>query len=906
MKSLPGKSSLLNPAQQAGGFVLLSVLALLGNYFSLSIGFNVDFIFGSVAGLIAVVLLGPALGTAVSTIGAGYTFVLWNHPYAIIIFGLEALWVGLVRKRKPTAPLFMVDLLYWVIIGIPLVFVFYYGVMDLNMRGAAIIAMKQSLNGISNTILASIIIGYAVLRKWLRLPLGSVRKNAYIIFESMAFLLLIPCIGGLIYMNQRDVAEAQSNLAKRLQQSNYEANWLVGEWLDRHGNAVEQLAIEGSHLGFASSDELQRIVVETHRLFPSFHNMFIGDPGATTLAFDPLINERGESTIGINFVDRQWFKRLKTTKRLVISDVFTGRGGIFEPIISISYPIVKEDRMTGFALGAVNLDQMHSFIDNLAKQSGLDFTLLDRSDNIVIATNGERKPLDHFNLGTLAGSSQLINNVFLNLPKSEKNVTPMQAWKTATLYTQTKIEQTGWTILSEGSLAPVQQSVYNSSIMNMAVIYLLLLVTSGVSALVSRFLSQPLHQLARVSADIPEKIESGSQIDWPVARSQEVADMVEHFKVTATELQSKIQALREHSENLEATVAERTAELQQSMDESERTKTLLQAILDSAPVAVAWADEEMNTEYLNRRFTELTGYDIEDIPTLETWSEKAYPDPEYRKEISEFRQQVLVSEQGTSTSEKFEAWINCKDGKKVCCLCFTTNIMDGKYLAILSDITDRKISEEQLDSYARSLNVLLQEVNHRVKNNLALLIGMLNLESRHRENEAYRDFIAEIVGRVHALSVVHSLLSSSAWRPINLRELSTKIVNGALTGTHKGKVEISATDLTIEASQAHNLALVLNELTTNSIKYAGADKPVEIAVTIEADDDEIALVFHDNGQGYPQKILDDGGKSAGIGLRMIRGIVEMSLYGNILFRNDNGAVTEIRFKKDFGEETENA
>ena len=257
-------------------------------------------------------------------------------------------------------------------------------------------------------------------------------------------------------------------------------------------------------------------------------------------------------------------------------------------------------------------------------------------------------------------------------------------------------------------------------------------------------------------------------------------------------------------------------------------------------------------------------------------------------------------------SAHHEEWITHKDGYKLCCRVHTTVMPNGKYLGIFSDITESKINEEKLQVSARSQEILLQELNHRVKNNLALLIGMLNLESRHRENEAYRDFIAEIVGRVHALSVVHSLLSSSAWRPINLRELSTKIVNGALTGTHKGKVEISATDLTIEASQAHNLALVLNELTTNSIKYAGADKPVEIAVTIEADDDEIALVFHDNGQGYPQKILDDGGKSAGIGLRMIRGIVEMSLYGNILFRNDNGAVTEIRFKKDFGEETENA
>lgn len=159
-----------------------TALALLGNVFSLSIGFNIVFIFGSIFGLMAVVLLGPLPGFIVSLIGASYTYVIWNHPYSIIIFALEAAWLALLLARRPKISIFFSIFFYWLIIGIPLVFLFYSGVMSLDFDKSAIIAIKQSLNGISNALLASVLISYLPLAKmaWAR-PQPIRKKSADIL-----------------------------------------------------------------------------------------------------------------------------------------------------------------------------------------------------------------------------------------------------------------------------------------------------------------------------------------------------------------------------------------------------------------------------------------------------------------------------------------------------------------------------------------------------------------------------------------------------------------------------------------------------------------------------------------------------------------------------------------------------
>ena len=152
---------------------LLIILGFLGNYWSLPLFFGVDFILGSIPVLIVVYFYGVGLGTLAALIASSYTYFLWGHPYAVIIFSLEALFVGFFLHQGRRS-LLLLDGLYWLVIGMPAVWLFYGVVMHMDGVSTLLIMLKQGVNGIFNALLASLAISFLPFRKILeagiRLP----------------------------------------------------------------------------------------------------------------------------------------------------------------------------------------------------------------------------------------------------------------------------------------------------------------------------------------------------------------------------------------------------------------------------------------------------------------------------------------------------------------------------------------------------------------------------------------------------------------------------------------------------------------------------------------------------------------------------------------------------------------
>ncbi len=225
-------------------------------------------------------------------------------------------------------------------------------------------------------------------------------------------------------------------------------------------------------------------------------------------------------------------------------------------------------------------------------------------------------------------------------------------------------------------------------------------------------------------------------------------------------------------------------------------------------------------------------------------------------------------------------------------------------LQIATDITERKKTETQLQDYASTQKTLLQEVNHRVKNNLSAIISMLSMEEDRAHNKGltlFSDFLHEISARIHGLSTVHSLLSASEWKPLSLTYLCEEVANGALCAVAKtAKVDLRVQPSTIKISSmpAHNLALVINELTTNTVKHAFPEKEsIQIQITFEqASDNFVTVCFQDDGPGYPEEVVVGDLSQVNIGMEIIQGIITHTLQGEVKFSNDNGAVTTFSFK----------
>jgi two-component sensor histidine kinase len=155
----------------------------------------------------------------------------------------------------------------------------------------------------------------------------------------------------------------------------------------------------------------------------------------------------------------------------------------------------------------------------------------------------------------------------------------------------------------------------------------------------------------------------------------------------------------------------------------------------------------------------------------------------------------------------------------------------------------------------------------------------------------------DLISRIHGLATVHRLLSAADWSPILLNELVTKVIHSALQAISIDKwvsVKVSPSSIKVAPKLANSLALLVNELTTNTIKYAW---PIcetgHIVVCIDNEGDEVLLEFRDDGVGFPADVLSL--QCRNVGWELIQTLVGQSLQGRVTLHNDNGAVIIVRF-----------
>jgi two-component sensor histidine kinase len=215
---------------------------------------------------------------------------------------------------------------------------------------------------------------------------------------------------------------------------------------------------------------------------------------------------------------------------------------------------------------------------------------------------------------------------------------------------------------------------------------------------------------------------------------------------------------------------------------------------------------------------------------------------------------------------------------------------------------------EQARQDAATKATLLREVNHRVKNNLSAIIGLIYAEQRHadlKDQVAYQSILGDLSDRVQGLARAHVLLSAAGWTPLLLDKLAEQIVRTALRTLPRHKhisVEVTPSPIRVTPRQASDLALVITELATNTAKHALSERNegcIDIHIALEPHgeegDETVLLRFRDDGPGYPPEVLTL--ESHNVGLYLVQSLVGHNLRGELALDNDDGAVTTIRFKR---------
>ena len=214
----------------------LALLAVLGNALSLPLTFGVDFIFGSIAVMLAVVLLGTWPAVLVAFTGSLYTLVLWGHPYAMLIFTSEALVVGLLYRHL-AGNLALASLAYWLFIGMPLILQLYQNMLGMAWESALLIALKQPLNGLFNALLAGALLLAIQSQDWgQRLLKASAPRFSAVLFHILLGSILLACAVPIIYASHVARLDQEAFVASTLR--------MRAEYLARYLQANPQINID--------------------------------------------------------------------------------------------------------------------------------------------------------------------------------------------------------------------------------------------------------------------------------------------------------------------------------------------------------------------------------------------------------------------------------------------------------------------------------------------------------------------------------------------------------------------------------------------------------------------------------------------------------------------------------------
>lgn len=196
---------------------------------------------------------------------------------------------------------------------------------------------------------------------------------------------------------------------------------------------------------------------------------------------------------------------------------------------------------------------------------------------------------------------------------------------------------------------------------------------------------------------------------------------------------------------------------------------------------------------------------------------------------------------------------------------------------------------------------LLKEIHHRAKNNLQIVMSLLNTQSAYIENDAALTAINDSQHRVQAMSLIHQKLYrsenvSSIDMDVYIRELASYLSDSFNTG-NRIRFEFNIGPVEMDVSQAVPLGLIVNEAITNSIKYAFPDgKNGVISVSLsETSPEHYLLSVSDNGVGMPAHLHNE--KPASLGMSLMVGLSE-DLEGHFAMENHNGTTIRVSFVRN--------
>jgi two-component sensor histidine kinase/PAS domain-containing protein len=224
----------------------------------------------------------------------------------------------------------------------------------------------------------------------------------------------------------------------------------------------------------------------------------------------------------------------------------------------------------------------------------------------------------------------------------------------------------------------------------------------------------------------------------------------------------------------------------------------------------------------------------------------------------------------------------------------------GRLEGVIVTIRDETESRRQEDEL-RVKVAMIQEIHHRVKNNMQTIASLLRLQARRAESDEVQRALREGINRILSVAVIHEFLAHQEARVINIRDVSLRIINqvreGVLDTERAIRLDLKGPNIYLPTQPATVCALVINELLQNALEHGyEREEGGTVTVNLRDDGEQITISVDDDGVGLPEEF--DLARTSSLGLQIVRTLAEGDLKGSFeLHGRDNGVSAVVTFPK---------
>lgn len=339
-------------------------------------------------------------------------------------------------------------------------------------------------------------------------------------------------------------------------------------------------------------------------------------------------------------------------------------------------------------------------------------------------------------------------------------------------------------------------------------------------------------------------------------------------------------------------------QMAENLSKSMVSRSYVNNIIQSMGDMLFVTNEAGEVQLSNKTVYRKLGYTLEDFDNFSIWN--------LFKE-NELKEIKKVAEKNKVSVTELETELISKNGESVPVILSSSTLEDemGDNMSLVfvaSDITVQKESEKKISASLHEKNILLAEIHHRVKNNLAVISGLLQMQMWNMEDEKAQKALQQSQLRIQSIALVHEkLYQNETFADISISEFVKELVDAVSKSFDQGEKEIelrfNLDDITMNINQAIPFSLLMNECVVNSYKHAfdGRDEGM-ISIELKKNQDKMRVDINDNGVGLPESFEFE--KQQTLGMTLIRTLVSQ-LRGEAHFENDGkGTHFQLEFTRE--------